>query len=40
VSLIFQSGSEQKGINFYLNQFQELPAGLSHAEIFQALGAP
>jgi hypothetical protein len=40
VSLIFQSGSEQKGLNFYINQFQELPAGLSNAEIFQALQVP
>jgi hypothetical protein len=37
VSLIFKSGSEQQGINFYINQFQALPSGLSNAEIFQAL---
>jgi hypothetical protein len=40
VSLVFQSGSEQQGINFYINRFQDLPAGLSHAQIFQALQAP
>ena len=37
VSIFFQSGSEQQGINFYINQFQELPSGLSNVEIFQAL---
>ena len=37
VSLIFQSGGDQQGVNFYVNQFQELPSGLSTAEIFQAL---
>jgi hypothetical protein len=40
VSIIFQSGSEQQGLNFYINQFQELPSGLSNAEIFQALQVP
>jgi hypothetical protein len=37
VSLMFRSRSKQQGINFYINQFQELPPGLSNAEIFQAL---
>ena len=37
VRLIFQSGSEQQGINFYINQYQELPPGISNAEIFQTL---
>lgn len=37
VSLIFQSGSEQQGINFYINQYQELPSGLSSAELYQSL---
>jgi hypothetical protein len=40
VSFIFQSGSEQQAINFYINQFQALPRGLSNAEIFQALQVP
>ena len=39
VSLLFKSGSEQQGINFYIDQFQELPPGLSNAEIFQILQA-
>ena len=37
VSLIFQSGDEQTGINFYIDQFQNLAPGLSHAEIYQRL---
>ena len=40
VSLGFQSGGESKGITFYINQYQELPAGLSSAEIFQRLQIP
>lgn len=40
VSLFLQSGKDQQAINFYINQFQELPAGLSNAEIFQALQVP
>jgi hypothetical protein len=37
VTMTFQSGADQKIVNFYTNQFQDLPAGLSNAEIFQAL---
>jgi hypothetical protein len=40
VSLTFQSGAEQKIINFYINQYQGLPPGLSPVEIFQALQMP
>lgn len=40
VSMAFQIGSEQKLVNFYINQYQALPAGLSGAEIYQALRAP
>lgn len=40
ISLTFQSGSDQKVVNFYINQYQELPSGLSSAEIYQALQAP
>ncbi|HJR81873.1 MAG TPA: hypothetical protein VJ821_17505 [Anaerolineales bacterium] len=40
VSLTFQSGENQKVVNFYINQYQELPAGLSAAEIFQQLQIP
>jgi hypothetical protein len=34
VSIIFQSSGEQKGINFYLDQYRTLPSGLSSAEIY------
>jgi hypothetical protein len=37
VSMVFQSGEEQKAFNFYIDQYQGLPPGLSNAEIFQAL---
>lgn len=37
VSIAFQSGSEQKYVNFYIDQYQALPASLSDAEIYQAL---
>ena len=40
VSMEFRSGSEQKFVNFYLDQYQSLPAGLSNAEIYQALQTP
>ena len=40
VSIIFQSNADQKVVNFYVNQYEDLPAGLSSAEIFQALQIP
>jgi hypothetical protein len=40
VSIVFESGTEQKIINFYIDQYQALPAGLNNAEIFQALQTP
>ena len=40
VSIMFQSGSNQTGVNFYINQYQALPAGLSNSEIFQNLQTP
>lgn len=40
VSLTFQSGAEQKMVNFYIDQYQGLPSGLSTAEIFQVLQTP
>jgi hypothetical protein len=40
VSLIFTAGGEQTGVNFYIDQFQKLPAGLSSAEIFRTLRNP
>jgi hypothetical protein len=40
VSLTFQSAENQQVINFYINQYQELPPELSMAEIFQQLRVP
>lgn len=40
VSITFQSDADQKVANFYINQYQDLPAGLSNAEIFQVLQTP
>ena len=40
VSLIFQSNGDQTGVNFYVNQFQTLPTGLSNSEIYRALIMP
>ena len=40
VTITFQSGSNQKTVNFYTNQYQALPRGLSNSEIFQKLQIP
>jgi len=40
VSIIFESSNNQKVTNFYIDQYQVLPAGLNNAEIFQALQTP
>ena len=40
VSINFQSGDEQKYVNFYIDQYQSLSPGLSNAEIYQALQIP
>lgn len=40
VSILFQSNGQQSGVNFYIDQYKNLPAGLSSAEIFQALQTP
>lgn len=40
VSMIFQSDGDQKALNFYINQYQGLPVGLSNSEIYQALQIP
>lgn len=40
VNLIFQSGHQNQGINFYIDQYQSLPTRLSNAEIYQALKNP
>lgn len=37
VIIIFQSNGEQKAVSFHIDQYQALPTGLSHAEIYQAL---
>ena len=37
VSLTFRAAGEQKSIAFYINQYEELPAGLSSPEIFRQL---
>ncbi len=40
VTLSFQHNDEQIFINFYIDQYHALPAGLSNAEIYQALQSP
>ena len=40
VSIGFESNGAQKFINFYINQYQALPAGLRNSEIFRALQRP
>ena len=40
VSLEFRSASEQKFVNFYIDQYQALPDGLSATEIYHALQTP
>lgn len=40
ITIAFQTGSDQKHVNFYINQYQELPSGLSNTEIYQALQNP
>ena len=40
VSIVFQSTSDQQVINFYIDQYQALPSGLSAEEIYQALQIP
>ncbi|HSL44728.1 MAG TPA: hypothetical protein VK897_14925 [Anaerolineales bacterium] len=37
VSIMFQSDTTQRGVNFYRDQYQALPPGLSNAEIYQTL---
>ena len=39
VSIIFKASTAQAGANFYIDQYQALPAGLSNAEIYQSLQA-
>ena len=40
VTMMFQSGNDQKALNFYIDQFQALPAGLESAEIYRRLMQP
>ena len=40
VSIVFQAGSDQKQVNFYINQYQELPSGLRTEEIYRVLQTP
>ena len=40
VSVAFQASSEQKFVNFYIDQYRALQSGLSNAEIYQALQSP
>ena len=40
VSIIFQTGAQNQPINFYIDQYQRLPSGLTHTEIYQSLKTP
>jgi hypothetical protein len=40
VSIEFRANDTQMFVNFYVDQYQSLPAGLSNAEIYQALRVP
>lgn len=40
VNIVFASTTTQGGVNFYIDQYQALPAGLSNAEIYRALKTP
>lgn len=40
VSIAFRTSADQRFINFYVNQYQDLDSGLSNSEIFQALQVP
>jgi hypothetical protein len=40
VSMMFQSNGDQQILNFYVNQYQALPSGLSNSEIYHALRVP
>ncbi len=39
VSIVFQSSTAQRVLNFYITQYQELPPGLGHTEVYEALQA-
>jgi hypothetical protein len=37
VSIVFQSSTAQSVMNFYINQYNELPSSFNYAEIYEAL---
>jgi hypothetical protein len=37
VGIMFESNGQRQGVSFYIDQYRALPAGLSNAEIYQAL---
>jgi hypothetical protein len=37
VSIVFQSSTAQSVLNFYINQYKELPPDFNYAEIYEAL---
>jgi len=37
VSIVFESSTAQAVMNFYIDQYQALPAGLNHEEVYHAL---
>jgi hypothetical protein len=40
LSILFASNGQQQAVNFYIDQYRSLAAGLSSAEIYQALQTP
>lgn len=40
VTLLFEANGKRKAVNFYIDQYHALPAGLSASEIYQAFQAP
>ena len=40
VSILFESGEDRKGVNFYIDEYQALPADLRPVDIFQKLQTP
>ncbi len=40
LSMMFLSNGDQQILNFYVNQYQALPSGLSNSEIYRALKMP
>ena len=40
VIVTFTAGTAQSGVNFYIDRYRALPAGLSNAEIYKALQIP